>query len=102
MHRLILELTAEPAQERTNIPAIFALLKLHGANFNAANADGDTPLHVAIAPIGQNMNLIRMLRQHGACMNVFNKKGATPLGQARQYEYYRPFMKELRAQQELT
>ena len=52
-----------------------ALLLEHGADVNAANSTGDTPVHAAV----WSPALIRLLAAHGAKLDVKNKQGRTPL-----------------------
>lgn len=61
-------------------PDIALLLIQHGADVNAANFKGWTPLFSASSP-----ELTRTLLQHGADINVRNKEGKTALEVARQY-----------------
>ncbi len=52
------------------------LLK-NGENVNAANEQGNTPLHYAVAT--NNADMARLLLQYGADMNAENTKGWSPL-----------------------
>jgi len=52
-------------------------LLARGANVNAPDADGDTPLHGAAQ--GGDVEIVRMLLDKGANVNAKNKVGGTPL-----------------------
>ena len=52
------------------------LLK-NGADVNAKNKDGDTPLHHAAR--NSNYNTVEVLLKNGADVNAKNKNGDTPL-----------------------
>jgi ankyrin repeat protein len=66
------------------------LLISHGADVNATNGFGDTPLHIAVARYGKQSeegavitkNAIELLLAHGASINTQNSKGETPLHSA--------------------
>jgi len=47
-----------------------------GANVNATNANGETPLHAAVA---QGDGLVRLLSERGANLEAKDKQGRTPL-----------------------
>lgn len=64
---------------RDDVERVKELLK-RGAQVNAANQDGWTPLHMA-AFFGRE-EVARLLLQHGAHVNAANKKGMTPLHDA--------------------
>ena len=57
------------------------LLLEHGAEANAKNGVGDTPLHIAVR--AANLALVRLLMEHGANANFVGDKGLTPMGLAR-------------------
>ena len=61
-------------------PDIAALLLQHGADINASNNDGWTPLFSASSP-----ELARFLILHGANIYVRDKDGKTPVEAAKQY-----------------
>ena len=59
-----------------NITAVETLLA-GGENVNAANAQGNTALHYAVAT--GNSEMVKLLLAHNADMNAANSKGWTPL-----------------------
>jgi ankyrin repeat protein len=65
--------------ERTALEAVQMLVDL-GADVNAANQTGDTPLHSA-ASKGFN-TVVRFLVTNGARLDAMNKRGQTPLSAA--------------------
>jgi ankyrin repeat protein len=62
-----------------NRAAARALLR-SGANVNAADADGTTPLHWAVR--NDDIDMVRLLLRRGARVRVANRYGATPLSLA--------------------
>lgn len=54
----------------------------HGADINAAGANGDSALHDAVTGRG-SPEIIRYLVEHGASLEAKNNKGQTPLDSAR-------------------
>lgn len=74
---------------------IIEILIANGANVNAKNRDGKTPLHLAVAPTHWNLNdtatkpiLIDILIAKGADVNAKDNEGNTPLNLALPGEYY--------------
>ena len=65
------------AGEETNFLAVAALLQ-HGANPNATDGQGDTPLHQAAAGLADE-KVFTLLLEHKANPNVRNNDGKTPL-----------------------
>jgi ankyrin repeat protein len=61
--------------EQTTIDALALLLK-HGADIKAANASGQTPLHLAV---GRGDRIVRYLAEHGAPLDANDSSGRTPL-----------------------
>jgi ankyrin repeat protein len=57
------------------------LLLASGADINAANDSGDTPLHVAVTGRGSEA-IVRCLIERGANLKAQNKRGQTPLAVA--------------------
>ncbi len=55
------------------------LLLSQGANMEAKNNQGQTPLHLAVKPIYGSMLIIKLLVQYGANINAKDKNGQTPL-----------------------
>jgi FOG: Ankyrin repeat len=65
-------------------PQVALLLLKHGADPNAVNARGETPLHIAARgdehTIGSgNYAVVSILVKHGADVNARDKDGNTPL-----------------------
>jgi hypothetical protein len=59
-------------------PQFMMLLLIHGANPNARNKYGDTPLHYA----SSSTKLVTILLAHGVFIDARNNKGETPLWDA--------------------
>ena len=56
------------------------LLIRHGADINAPNRDGSTPLHVAASSrLALESTIVRLLLRHGANVDATDSKGRTPL-----------------------
>lgn len=55
-----------------------ALLK-GGAEVDACDATGDTPLHIAVCPYCRNEAVVKALLAHGADVNLRNDRGETVL-----------------------
>lgn len=54
----------------------------HGANPNAKDDSGQTPVHFACSPYAirdLNKNMVKCLLEHNACMDAYEKRGRTPL-----------------------
>ena len=75
-------LTESRVTEQQSLRAVRLVLEL-GAEVNAANQAGNTPLHGA-ARI-KSPAVAQLLVDHGAQVNVSNRKGHTPLFVARHY-----------------
>lgn len=67
--------------KQNNVPEVLALLD-KGENVNAANEQGNTPLHYAVAT--DNADITEILLAKGADLNAANAKGWTPLKIAEQ------------------
>lgn len=62
------------------------LLLDHGADPNAADHAGNTPLHLAIMGYGENLPVVETLIRRGADVNAINEEGFTPAMLAKQME----------------
>jgi len=65
-----------------------------GADVNAADASGLTPLHLAsagylVGAAGESVESVKFLVRHGANVNARTKSGETPLHGAARSNYYR-------------
>ena len=67
-------------------PELCQYLLLHNADVNQANANGVTPLWLAVSRYD---TLIPKLIKHGAKVNCQDKQGITPLMQAAKYDKHR-------------
>lgn len=65
-----------------NAAAMVELLIARGADVNARNQFGWTPLHDAVA--GKNLHVVKILLAHGAAADVSDQDGVTPLALAEQ------------------
>ena len=71
-------------QENHNFQEIAKLLITHGANLNAADEDGNTPLHLAIDSWHQpNSRKIKRLMHLGPSLEIKNNLQQTPLDTAK-------------------
>jgi ankyrin repeat protein len=76
---------AVPTRDRGTPQEAIAAIQVcldHGADINAAGANGDTVLHDAVTGRGDS-DVIRYLVEHGASLNAKNARGQTPLDAAR-------------------
>jgi ankyrin repeat protein len=55
-----------------------SLLIAKGANVNAPDAEGNTPLHRAVFFARGRPEVVRLLRKHGSKDTLKNKVGETP------------------------
>lgn len=63
----------------SSIKTIFDLFLSRGANINAQNRSGESPLHKAVINPVVRALLVRILVEHGADPNISNHHGETPL-----------------------
>jgi ankyrin repeat protein len=61
-----------------NSPSMVEYLIAHGANLNAKNSNGDTPLHFANFPGHAFPEISNLLIAKGADVNIPDKEGITP------------------------
>jgi hypothetical protein len=66
-----------PPYINQDLPYNYDLLRQEGADINAINFEGNTPLHIAI--INQNFNVARELIRRGAIPDIRNRYGETIL-----------------------
>jgi cytohesin len=69
---------------------IARLLLEHGANVNAPQANGWSPLHRAVG--AGNMDMVKLLLEFKANVNAFNESGETPLDLAKKSVSNRPLL----------
>ena len=65
-----------PAPSEEITVSVIAMLIEHGADVNAANATGQTPLHLAV---GRGDRIVRYLAEHGARLDAKDSSGRTAL-----------------------
>ena len=68
------------AAREKECPELCEILLKHSANIDAANANGDQPLH--LASLKGHLKTVKLLLSHGAHTNAVNKQGQTPLHKA--------------------
>ncbi|CAE7719761.1 Ank1 [Symbiodinium sp. CCMP2456] len=57
-------------------------LLANGAQVNATDPDGDTPLHVAVSRYDPSISMVKFLLANGARVNAMDHHGRTPLHEA--------------------
>jgi ankyrin repeat protein len=67
---------------------IVELLLAHGTDANAADIDGDLPLHFASRMARENAGMIHLLIAHGADIEACSALGDTPLTVASQHNHH--------------
>ncbi len=78
--------TALHGAVRFNIdPNVAQFLLSEGANVNAQNSKGDTPLHLSVFS-HNSFKMTQLLLDAGASVNVLNKDGESPLHKALMFE----------------
>jgi ankyrin repeat protein len=68
-----------PLQENAHDPNAVELLIASGADVNAADGSGQTPLDAALAPAWDNRRAVRMLIARGANVNASDNDASTPI-----------------------
>lgn len=79
LHQAVL--LAKPQMNHLKIIEIIKLLLNHGADINAQNKGGNTPLH--LASMSNNEDIVFLLLDHGANINIQNRTGETASQMAR-------------------
>lgn len=75
----ILHLLANDANLDDDIVTIFEMLLIKGANINAKNVNGSTPLHIAVKNRGMKIEFLKLLIKQSANVNAVDEDGKTPL-----------------------
>ena len=85
LSRLLGAFGEEPADERgpaESVAPIIEVLVASGADINARNTPGDTPMHAAVSRNAHSLELIEALVGAGADIEVRDQIGNTPLHEA--------------------
>ncbi|MBN9518156.1 ankyrin repeat domain-containing protein [bacterium] len=97
-HNTILHLVVSGMYDTPDHIALAAMLLEFGADPNARNDDGRTPLHYACDIGSRDVELVRLLLQHGADPNARDNRQRTPMslawGQSREPTAIRELLAE--------
>jgi ankyrin repeat protein len=66
------------------VPSVVSLLLQHGADIDATNNSGETPLHRAV--YWGKVEVVRALLENGANVEAKNNEGQTPIQVAREQD----------------
>lgn len=78
LHGLCLSASGALLDEQRTRPMLDCLIEL-GAEINATDSEGYTPLHLASTGVGPDTTLIKALLENGADVNAKTSDGKTPL-----------------------
>lgn len=76
----------ERAGKMKELEELIALLLHYGADINAQDYDGDTPLHLATADDLFSRQIVELLLENGAKIDIKNNRGLTAYEQIKDYK----------------